>query len=45
MIKDLSVLQESPFTDKESIVEVFSDLSVLSGIKNVIDSINANVAS
>ena len=45
MMKDLSVLQESPFTDKGSIVEVFNDLSVWMGIKNVIDSINANVAA
>ncbi|MFI3211723.1 MAG: DEAD/DEAH box helicase family protein [Eubacteriales bacterium] len=45
MMKDLSVLQESPFTDRGSIVEVFTDLSVWMGIKNVIDSINANVAA
>lgn len=26
MLKDLSVLQESPFTDKGSIVEIFQDI-------------------
>ncbi|MFI3227159.1 MAG: DEAD/DEAH box helicase family protein [Clostridia bacterium] len=45
IMKDLSVLQESPFTDKGSIVEVFTDLSVWLGIKGVIDNINANVAA
>jgi type I restriction enzyme R subunit len=32
LMKDLSVLQESPFTDRGSIVEVFTDLSVWVGI-------------
>jgi type I restriction enzyme R subunit len=41
-MKDLSVLQESPFTDQGSIVELFSDVSLWMGIKKVIDSINAN---
>ncbi len=44
MMKDLSVLQESPFTDKGSVVDVFTDMSVWMGIKGVIDTINANVA-
>ena len=42
LMKDLSVLQDAPFTDNGSIVEVFTDLSVWMGIKKVIDSINAN---
>ena len=42
MMRDLSVLQEAPFTDHGSIVEVFKDISVWIGIKNVIDQINAN---
>lgn len=42
MMKDLSVLQESPFTDQGSVVEIFTDLSVWLGIRKVIDSINAN---
>ena len=45
MMKDLSVLQEAPFTDNGSIVEVFTDISVWFGIKNVIDTINANAAA
>ena len=36
MMKDLSVLQETPFTDQGSIVEVFTDLTVWMGIRRVI---------
>lgn len=42
MMNDLSVLQETPFTDRGSIVEIFSDINVWMGIKKVIDSINTN---
>ncbi len=42
MMKDLSVLQESPFTDQGSIVEVFTDLSVWAGIWKAIERVNAN---
>lgn len=42
IMKDLSVLQESPFTDKGSIVEIFQDLQVWAGIRNVIEQINEN---
>ena len=42
MMKDLSVLQEPPFTDQGSVVEVFTDLSVWLGIRAVIDRINSN---
>ena len=42
MMKDLSVLQESPFTDQGSVVEIFTDLNVWMGIRKVIDSINDN---
>lgn len=45
MMKDLSVLQESPFTDKGSVVEIFTDLTVWMGIRKVIDRINANAAA
>ena len=45
MMKDLSVLQEAPFTDHGSIVEVFKDISVWWGIKTVIDQINANAVA
>ena len=42
VMKDLSVLQEAPFTDRGSIVEVFTDVAVWMGIKAIIDRINAN---
>ena len=45
MMKDFSVLQESPFTDMGSITEIFTDMKVWIGIKKVIDSINANAAA
>ena len=44
-MKDLSVLQEPPFTDRGSIVEVFTDLSIWAKVKSVIDLINANAAA
>jgi len=42
LMKDLSVLQESPFTDKGSVVEVFTDLTVWMGIRKIIEQVNAN---
>ena len=45
MMKDLSVLQDAPFTDKGSVVEIFTDLSVWAGIRRVIESINMNAAA
>ena len=42
MMTDLSVLQESPFTDRGSVVDIFTDLSVWSAIRKVIEGINAN---
>lgn len=42
MMKDLSVLQETPFTDQGSIVEVFTDVTVWMGIRRVIEQVNAN---
>ena len=43
LMKDLSVLQDAPFTDNGSIVEVFTDLTVCHGVKRINDKINANV--
>ncbi len=45
MMKDLSVLQEPPFTDRGSIVEVFNDLSIWTSIRKVIEQINANAVA
>ena len=44
IIKDMSIFQEPPFTDRGSIVEVFKDISIWLGIKSVIEQINANAA-
>ena len=46
MMRDLSVLQETPFTDYGSIVEVFKDnIAVWLGVKAIIDQINANAVA
>ena len=45
IMKDLSVLQDAPFTDRGSVVEIFTDLSVWAGIRKVIESINMNAAA
>ena len=45
VMKDFSVLQEAPFTDRGSIVEVFTDITLWLGIKRVIEQINANAAA
>ncbi len=45
MMKDLSVLQDAPFTDNGSIVEVFSDLTVWMGIRKAIELINKNATA
>ena len=42
LMKDLSVLQETPFTDQGSIAEIFTDISLWTGIRKAIDEINAN---
>lgn len=45
LLKDLSVLQESPFTDKGSVSEIFTDLNIWFGIRKVIEQINANAVA
>ena len=45
MMKDLSVLQEAPFTDQGSIVEVFTDLTVWLAIRRAIEQVNANAVA
>ena len=44
VLKDFSVLQSTPFTDKGSVVEVFTDLSVWENIRKIIEQINYNAA-
>jgi type I restriction enzyme R subunit len=45
MMKDLSVLQESPFTDQGGISELFDDTAVFMGLRAVIEGINRNAAA
>lgn len=45
MMKDFKVLQEMPFTNFGSVVDVFTDLSVWSKIRKVIDEINTNTVA
>ncbi|MDE7251233.1 MAG: restriction endonuclease subunit R, partial [Lachnospiraceae bacterium] len=45
LMKDLSVLQEAPFTDKGSVAEIFTDLNIWLGIRKVIEQINANAVA
>lgn len=42
IMKDMSILREAPFSDRGSIVEIFTDVTVWAGIKKIIDKINAN---
>ena len=43
MMKDLSVLQQPPFTDQGNIVELFAtSLGMWSGIRKAIERVNAN---
>lgn len=42
LMKDLSVLQEPPFTDQGSVVDIFTDLNVWMGIRKAIEGINDN---
>ncbi len=42
LMKDLSVLQESPFTDQGSVVEIFTDLTVWMKIRKAIEKVNGN---
>ena len=45
VMKDMSVLHEAPFTDRGSIVDVFTDISVWLGIRSIIEQINANAVA
>ncbi|MDE5562436.1 MAG: DEAD/DEAH box helicase family protein [Clostridiales bacterium] len=42
LMKDLSVLQSAPFTDKGSIIDVFRDVNVWYEIRKIITTINSN---
>ena len=45
VLKDLSVLQEPPFTDRGSIAEVFPNISVWTGIRKAIERVNLNAVA
>ena len=45
MMKDYSVLQESPFTDQGSVVELFTDMNMWNQLKGVIEQINKNAVA
>lgn len=42
MLKDLSILQQSPFTDQGSISELFENVTVFMNLRDVIEGINRN---
>lgn len=45
VMKDLSVLQETPFTDRGSVAEIFTDSKLWMGIRKIIEQVNANALS
>jgi len=45
MMKDLAVLQESPFSDLGSVSEVFDNMAMFAKLRTVIDGINKNAAA
>jgi type I restriction enzyme R subunit len=42
MMKNFAVMQESPFTDKGDVADIFTDTIVWIDIMKIIKSINAN---
>ncbi len=42
LMKDLSVLQNSPFSDRGTVADIFPDLAIWAGIKQTINTISAN---
>ena len=42
LMKDLSVLQETPFTDQGSLAEIFTDQTMWLNIQKIIQQVNAN---
>ena len=42
IMKDLAVLQESPFTDMGNISELFDDVTVFMDLRMVVEGINKN---
>lgn len=44
VLKDFSVLKETPFTDRGNITDIFTDIDVWLGIRDVIEQVNANAS-
>ena len=44
LMRDLSVMQDPPFTDQGSVVELFPDLTIWLGIRKTIEAITQNAA-
>ena len=42
MLEDLSILQESPFTDRGGISELFTDMALFKELRGIINEINKN---
>ena len=45
VLKDMTVLQEPPFSDRGSIVDVFADVSIWFQIRKIIEQINVNAVA
>ena len=45
VLKDMTVLQETPFSDRGSIVDVFADVSIWFQIRKIIEQINVNAVA
>ena len=45
IMKDLAVLQESPFSDMGSVSEIFEDMTVFMNIRAIIEGINKNAVA
>ena len=44
-MKDLAILQESPFSDMGSVSEIFDDVKVFMDLRAVIENINKNATA
>lgn len=45
MLRDFTVLTQSPFTERGGVAEVFTDVSEWMGISSIIESINGNIVA
>ena len=45
LMKDMTVMQTSPFTDRGSVVDIFTDIEKWREIMDVIEDINRNAVT